>query len=389
MRVVYIADIGIEGGATRSLVELVSNMKEKFNVDVIVFTSRRNQLNSLLDERSIENYSLGYGAFLQGAPDAWWKRPIKWLLFAFIYYSKYRSSLKRALSIVDWKKVDLIHTNVARDDIGMRLSRITGIPNICHIREFAELDFNCWSYRPHYVKFLNQNTDRFIAISKSVGSYWVEKGISSEKIQVIYNGVDNKQIRTKSYDDFLTRKELRLVIVGGVIPNKGQWQAIEALCRLPAQLRENVTLDVIGGISENYRTHLLEPLKKAGLVDNVHFCGKCSDVYDRLCDYDIGLMCSLAEGFGRVTVEYMHAGLAVIASNTGANPELIIDGENGILYERNSTQSLADKIQWAYSHRKQLMDIAASGQNKARECFTSEHNAKDIFNAYQQIMEMK
>lgn len=386
MKVVYIADIGIEGGATKSLIELVSTMKNDFGVEPIVLTSGNDKLNQSLTELGIENHAVGHGAFLQGAPDALWKKPIKWGLYAAHYYTHYRSSINKALQAVDWSTVDLIHTNVARDDIGMELSKRTGVPNICHIREFAELDFNCWSYRPHYVNYLAGNTDSFIAISQAVKSYWVTKGIPSDKIKVIYNGVDYKKIQTTDRSTWLNDKTLKMVIVGGVIPNKGQCQAIEALCALPDNIRKNITLDVIGGITETYKAKLQAPLKKSGMLEQVSFLGACSDVYSRLKDYHIGLMCSKAEGFGRVTAEYMHAGLGVIASNCGANPELIEDGVTGLLYNREDTDSLTEAISRLYTNRILLSDVAKAGQQYAIEHFKKEKNADAIYQWYLRLV---
>lgn len=386
MKVVYIADIGIEGGATKSLIELVNTMKSDCGVEPIVLTSGNDKLNQSLTELGIENHAVGHGAFLQGAPDALWKKPIKWGLYAAHYYTHYRSSINKALQAVDWSTVDLIHTNVARDDIGMELSKRTGVPNICHIREFAELDFNCWSYRPHYVNYLADNTDFFIAISEAVKKYWVTKGIPSDKIKVIYNGVDYKKIKNTDRSTWLKDETLKMVIVGGVIPNKGQWQAIEALCALPENVRKNITLDVIGGITETYKAKLQAPLKKAGIIDQVRFLGACSDVYSRLKDYHIGLMCSKAEGFGRVTAEYMHAGLAVIASNGGANTEIITDGENGQLYDYNQPALLAECIENYYNNRDMMINYSEAGQNKARKIFTKENNAQNIAEVYKKIV---
>ncbi|ODA39138.1 glycosyltransferase family 4 protein [Desulfosporosinus sp. BG] len=382
MKVVYIADIGIEGGATKSLVELVSTMKTEYGIEPVVLTSGENRLNQLLNEQHIENHAVGHGAFLQGAPDAFWKKPIKYIIYGVYYYTHFRSSLKRALQAVDWTTVDLIHTNVARDDIGMALSRRTGVHNICHIREFAELDFNCWSYRPNYVKYLANNTNEFIAISNAVKDYWVKKGLDKNTISVIYNGVDSSKIISVDRSQWKDITVLRMVIVGGVIPNKGQWQAIEALCLLPEEVRKNVRLDVIGNVTDTYKAKLQEPLKKHGIADYVSFLGGCDDVYLRLQNYHIGLMCSKAEGFGRVTVEYMHAGLAVIASNCGANSELIENGKTGILYERDDTNSLSRAIQELYVERALLCEVAANGQIYAKNNFTKEINARGIYNYY-------
>lgn len=388
MKVVYIADIGIEGGATKSLVELVDTMKKENGVEPIVLTSGYNRLNELLNADGIENHAVGHGAFLQGAPDAVWKKPIKWGLFAAYYYLHYHSSIRKALRLIDWKSVDLIHTNVARDDLGMEISRRTGVPNLCHIREFAELDFNCWSYRPHYVKYLAQNTDGFIAISEAVKRYWIAKGIPENKIEVIYNGVDCQKIKPADHRKWAEDPTVKMVIVGGVIPNKGQYQAIEALCMLPERIRPYFRLDVIGGITETYKLKLSEPLKKCGIESQVRFLGACNDVYDRLKDYHIGLMCSKAEGFGRVTVEYMHAGLVVIASDTGANLELIQDQTTGLIYHRDDVKTLTQKLVYVWEHKDKIAEIADRGKKEA-EKYTKEKNAREIFAQYRKMKEWK
>ena len=382
LKVVFIADVGLAGGATKSLIEVVTTLKNNHNIVPVVLTSQNSEMNAKLTELGIENHVTGHCPFMQGEPDAKWKKPVKWILFAMKYCLSYKSSFNKALAQVDWDSVDLIHTNVARLDIGMRIAKEKGIPSITHIREFAELDFNCWSYRPHYVSYLADNNDGFIAISNAVRDYWVQKGIPKDKITVIYNGVDYTKIACADHGTWESDKALKLVIAGGVIPNKGQWQAIDAICGLPDDIVNNIRLDVMGGITETYQAKLSEPLKKRGILDQVSFLGACSDVYDRLKDYHIGLMCSKAEGFGRVTVEYMHAGLGVIASDTGANPELINDGENGLLYKRSDTATLTDAIRRLYEDRKLLISIADNGKASAAEKFRNDINAKNIYEYY-------
>lgn len=383
MKVAFFADVGLAGGAAKSMIELVCTLKQNHDIQPVVFTSQQSRMNEMLDQEGIENHSVGHGAFMQGAPDSWWKKPIKWMLCAPKYYLKYSSSVRKALNSIDWNEVDLIHTNSARVDIGMEVSRKTGVPNICHIREFAELDFNCWSYRPGYVKYLKRKTDGFIAISEAVKKYWIQKGLPEQMVSVIYNGVDHRKIKKADRTEWKTDKELRLVIAGGVIPNKGQWQAIEAVCRLPENIRNHVTLDIIGGITEPYKKKISTPLLKAGMTDRVRFLGAQDNVFSLYQNYHIGLMCSKAEGFGRVTVEYMHAGLAVIASDTGANPELINDGVTGILYSKTDTDSLTKAIIKLYDDRELLLRLSENGEKMAAQNFTKEINAAAIYDYYQ------
>ena len=97
-------------------------------------------------------------------------------------------------------------------------------------------------------------------------------------------------------------------------------------------------------------------------------------------------MCSKAEGFGRVTAEYMHAGLGVIASDCGANPELIQNEKTGLLYNKVDTTSLTKKIMEYYQNRELLISCARDGQWIAKNTFTQEINARYIYCLYNEIL---
>ncbi len=389
IRVVFIADIGIAGGATKSLVELVTTLREEQNVEPIVFTANNTIINSKLNEVSIENYALGYGAFLQNSPEDFWKKPIKWIIRYIEYIVHFYPSLRKALNCIDWNTIDIVHTNVARNDIGMEVCRRTGILCVCHLREYGELDFKCWTYRKNYVSYLAKNTDAFIAVSESVRRYWMKKGIPEDKISVIYNGVNCSSIITASHNGWKTDKILRVVIVGGFIRAKGQYQAVEAVCCLPEEIRRKVKLDIIGGISKSGCVRIKRLFSKAGIENNIEFVGQCDDVCQRLQRYHIGLMCSKMEAFGRVTVEYMHAGLAVIATESGANSELIKNGDNGLLYDKNSTSELTAAITRLYYDRELMIRLAENGYNTAKKRFTNRLNAERIRKKYNILLEGK
>ena len=93
-------------------------------------------------------------------------------------------------------------------------------------------------------------------------------------------------------------------------------------------------------------------------------------------------MCSRAEGFGRVTVEYMHAGLGVIASKAGANEEIIENNVTGLLYTKGSAQELANKMREYFENRNVLSRCAKKGREHAENNFTKSINAKNIYNIY-------
>ena len=385
MRVVYIIDSIVGGGAPKSLIEMVCELKRLYNVDPVVLTSQNNGFNKTLDKYGIENYAVGHGSFMVGSPEKKWKKPFKWLILYMEYHLKHRSSIEKSLKLIDWEKVDLIHSNSVRTDLGIELARITKKRCICHVREFAELDYNCWSYKASYIDYLNRGVDGFIAVSDSVKNYWISKGLTKEKIEVVYNGVDNRQIQRVDHSNWEEEKCLKLVIVGEVIKNKGQLQAALAISLLPESIRKNIILSVIGTVSTKNERRLREVFLMAGIPENIRVLGMRNDVYECLKNYHIGLMCSKAEAFGRVTAEYMHAGLAVIASNTGANPVLVKDNETGLIYDKNKTEDLSNKIERLFYDRRLMISIAQKGHDVAKKKYTCTINAERVYECYRYV----
>ncbi len=386
MKILYIADPLIVGGATRSLVDVVTSIKAR-GMECVVCTSEENSLSKELHDYGIQNFSSGHRAVMDVRPKTRWMRPVIFILKAIYYYIRIPAAIHKIESMIDMETVDLIHTNSVRSDIGMLLSRKYHIPHVAHIREFGEEDFDCWTYRSKYTKFINRNTSKIIAISEAVKNSWIRKGIDAEKIKVIYNGVNNKTIIPISPIKLQKDRLLRLVAVGGICEPKGQLQIIEAIGLLPKEVIENITLDLVGWGDESYIELIRNRAKELKVTDQLTITGAVSGVGPILQNYHIGLLCSKSEGFGRVTAEYMHAGLGVIASDTGANPELIQDSETGLLYRYGDTLELAQKIEKFYKDRNLLSVCAFKGRKQAEERFTKDKNADSLFSLYQEIME--
>lgn len=383
MNILYITDPGIVGGATRSLVDVVSAMKSR-GVECLVCTSAQNELNEELTRLGIGNFASGHRSAMDTSAYTWWKKPLKKLVKGLDYHMSLSGVLKGIEDKLDLSSIDLIHTNSARNDIGCLLSQKYGIPHLMHIREFGQEDFGCICYRRDYEKFINAGTTRFVAISRAVRDAWVKKGLDPNKVTVIYNGVDDTKILPRpeqSRDDGF----LRLVIVGGVCEAKGQGQIVEAMGLLPPDVREHVRLDIVGWEDPAYRARIERRSQELGVSEFVRFLGARSDVYKILQNYDVGLTCSRAEGFGRVTAEYMHARLGVIASDTGANPELIGEGE-GLLYPLEDAKALAERICTFYRDRALLEKMAQAGFEKARAHYTKQINADNLYALYHEIL---
>ena len=101
---------------------------------------------------------------------------------------------------------------------------------------------------------------------------------------------------------------------------------------------------------------------------------------------DVELVCSVCEGFGRVTIEAMMSSNPVIGSDTGGTPELIQDGVNGYLYRQGNIQELADKIIGLLEHPEEIGRMGRNAYLFAVGRFTRKKNAEKILEVYEKLI---
>ena len=171
-------------------------------------------------------------------------------------------------------------------------------------------------------------------------------------------------------------------MVGFVFPTKNQAMAIRACAKLK-DITDKFTLHIIGSGDIDGMKSLAESL---GVGQNVKFWGSRNDVYDILHDMDVGLTLTNFEGFGRVTVEYMLYYMPVLVSDTGANPEIVLDGETGCICPLGDHEKLAELMHRFIAHPELLRTMGSKGRERAEKCFSLEHNTDETYALYQEIL---
>lgn len=383
MKILYVIDPGTTGGASESFLELIRLMSSK-GIECIVCVCSENFYNRRIEAVGGKVTITGHTSVMEPLSPFWWKRPIKYPIRWLLYRYKRETALRVIARSIDMSTVDLVHTNSARNDLGCYINKKYNIPHIVHFREFGDLDFDCINLNSRYVDNMNKYSTYFIAISDAVKKHWIGKGIDRKKVKVIYNGVYSDDIGVSSDED-KDRTNLKMVIAGGICEAKGQLLIVQALSKLPAEIKRNITVDMLGWNDPHYLKQIEDFSHQHGLENNIKIVGSVNDVHKRLKDYQIGLTCSRSEGFGRVTVEYMHAQLGIIASDSGANPELIEDGKTGILFKSGSSNSLSEKIQKLYHNRDLLKFCSRQAKEKASKEYTDVINSSKIYRLYQDV----
>jgi len=190
--------------------------------------------------------------------------------------------------------------------------------------------------------------DRVIAISRAVKQHLVEQGMESERIHVVYTGIDPERYRpTLSREAARERLDIaperRVIgVVAHLTRKKGHHVFLEALA-LVAQRAPDVQAILVG---EGEDEPALRALTAAlGLAGRVTFAGYQGDVLPYYAAMDVLALPSIGgEGLPRVLLEAGLAERAVVATALSGAPEIVRDGETGYLAPPGDAAALAERL---------------------------------------------
>jgi L-malate glycosyltransferase len=225
------------------------------------------------------------------------------------------------------------------------------------------------------LKWLFRNVvEEIVTVSDFSRSTLILKRIGEQKITVIHNGILNTK------NDALTRSEIRkslnipeeTLLVGTacrLVAPKGLKWLLKAFA-LVYQTRQDVRLVIWGdGPLQNA---LLNQSVELGIASYVCFPGYRPDIDRCLTALDIFIMSSFAENFSIALLEAMRAGLPIIATDVGGNPEAIENGIHGILVPYADPRAMADGIISLGLDVALRERLAANARQRFLDEFTSE-----------------
>lgn len=364
-----------KSGANRSMLSLLKIWKEYYDLHVIVNESK-GRLPEILNQIGIKTSKVKYGWNCVPRRQNIVRQGV--VIFREVY--KYLCSLGVAKELkykLEAEKYDLVYSNTSVINFGSILAKELGVPHVWHIREFGKEDFN-------FIPIINrkkqsdyfQDAKRLIVISNALKRQY-DLITDPTKVCVVYNGFEIKPLL---YNKILgLTEQINILISGQLSPSKGQNQAIEAIRMLRDKYA--VRLYIAGDGDKKYIENALNGFEKENYI---YVLGQVEDLYELRKNMHIELVCSKCEAFGRVTIEAMLHSLPVVASQTGANIELIENGKTGIFYENGNARSLAEAIEKLILDEEMRLNIAVSGQ-KFASGFTINKTAAGIERIFEEI----
>ena len=175
-----------------------------------------------------------------------------------------------------------------------------------------------------------------------------------------------------------------LLTVARVHPRKGQLAVVEALGRLPVELRDRIEYRLVGPVSRRRYLRRLEELARSLGVNLAHLGAlPAPDLATAYSQADVFIMTSTptgpsVEGFGLTYLEASARGLPILAHRTGGVAEAVVHGETGLLVDPDDREALAGAISRLVTKPSLRREMGESGRRWANR-FTWNATARALF----------
>ena len=383
LRILYIAHERKLGGASLSLITLIKEM-QKNGHEIYAIVPKANcpvayELKKL-------------GIFIIPIFMPWWQMPSYWnklikLCFR-IFYLLEIFEICYAIFRLRKIKLDIVHSNSSVIDFGAKIAQFKKCKHVWHIREFGDADYDleylCGKSKTW--RYISEHADQVIFISQALLNYF-KSVIYNGKNIVVYNGISKDYIVEREYTD---KEEISFLISGNLNKNKQQLLVLQAGAELLKRGMDNFKIVIVGTYSsmkesKQYEEELKDYIK-IHLPNNAILLGRVDMMNNIRKQSDVEIVASNKEAFGRVTIEAMLAGMPVIVSDSGANVELVSNGEQGFLFCNGNHVDLANQMQQFISSPQLLEKMGKNAFMYVKNRFTAENNAREINNIYHMIL---
>ena len=282
---------------------------------------------------------------------------------------------------------DIVHAHdphaVAMAALALSMSTQARTPRLVASRRvdfrLARNALSRWKYR---------QVDLFICASEAIRRIIVADGVRPERTVTVREGIDLG--RVAAAPAAALHEELWLPhhapIVGNVaalVPHKGQRHLVEA-ARLVVRQQPDARV-VIAGEGE-LRDSLEHQIRHHHLEKHVILAGFRADVLSLHKAFDVFVMSSVNEGLGTSLLDAMACGKPVVATRAGGIPEIVLDGETGLLVPPRDHAAMADALVRFLGDGALRASMGAAGLARVRQYFTAEVMVANTAREYERLL---
>ncbi len=373
MRIAHVIKVTRISGAERHLLFLLDGLRQRgLDARLIILVERDEPMREMMEAakaRGIPVQSMPIGRD--------YDLPLLW-------------RLRRALRHI---KPEIVHTHLIHADLyGCVSAKLAGVGAVVSSRHLDD----AFRYRARWRRVnrrLWRMIDAGIAISAAMKQFALTiEAAPAPKVSVVLYGMEFKWLSDEDIDAARLRLRAELKMAADaqllgmacrLVEQKGIPYALEAMRRIRSDFpRAHL---VIAGDGEQ-ASELRRLASRLGIADRVHWLGWRADAADLMAALDVFLLPSLREGFGLVLLEAMSRRLPIVASHVGAIPEIVIDGETGILVEPRNVDELAKAMTRLLNDRALRKYMGLLGAARLEEHFSVERMVDGTVAVYEQVL---
>ena len=315
----------------------------------------------LFAERGYESF----GICLEGSPVAehFNLPPEKILrLKSSAYFSPVQSL--RVRRFLRRHRIDVVFSHLLKD-LWILYPALLGRP--VHLFGFAHMFLRDISKKDFLHGLIYGRLERLFALSETQRRHLLDcLPIHPEAAVVLPNGVDLARFGPHRRSETIRREEygagpedLVVGVIGRLDPQKGQMEFVGAAAELAPRF-PNARFVLVGQTNADgqaFERALKAQITRLGLEGRIFLTGHRPDVASHMASLDIFVLPSYEEAFGKVTIEAMASGVAVVGTDSGSTPEILHGGEAGVLVRPKDPKDLARGIAEVLANPTRRQDL--------------------------------
>lgn len=281
-------------------------------------------------------------------------------------------------------RIQVVHAfDVTADIFCVPLARIFGVPVLSSQLCYREL------YAP-FVRITMAVIDRiatgvFVNCQGIADHLNVDWGVARRRIHVCYNGYEPQEFHPQARNRPMILADASIVFgtVAVLRPEKNLKLLVESFARV-FRIDHRARLLIVGSGPE--RQELLQMAAALGLTDACVFQDAVSQPAEWMRAIDVFVLPSLSEGFSNSLLEAMACGCCPVASRVGGTPELVNDGESGILFEPGNLNELSDVLVYLMQHPEKQRHLAERAAAFVQEHLTIQKASARLGSIYRALL---
>jgi glycosyltransferase involved in cell wall biosynthesis len=234
--------------------------------------------------------------------------------------------------------------------------------------------------------------DGYVTVSHAIRHVLIADGIDPARITCVHSGIDPArfEIEISPAERAALRTELGAPGEGPLIGNiawfadhKGQVYLVEAAPKILAA-RPDARIALIG--EGELRSALETRARELGVADRVLFPGWRQDIPRCLKAIDLFVMSSHLEGLGTAVLDAMAAGTPVVATRAGGIPEIVVDGETGLLVPVRDPDALGAAVIRMIEDPQLSRDCRIAARRRVRDEFSVDAMVEGTVAVYRTLL---